>query len=67
MQWTSNDSTQKERDRARLAADIEEFLSRGGRIERVEVIRRPVMGGLPQSNGSRATGNDEVDLDDPED
>lgn len=65
MQWSSNETTQKERDRERLAADLAEFLSRGGHIEHVELLRRPVAGGLPGQNG-RVAVKDEMDLD-PED
>lgn len=67
MQWSSNESTQKERDRERLAADLAEFLSRGGHIEQVELLRRPVTGGLPTGPSGRAAVKDEVDLADPDD
>lgn len=40
MQAADCDQTQKEQEREKLAADVAEFLRKGGRIERLEVQRR---------------------------
>ncbi len=61
MQEVSRDPVEKERERARIAADVEAFLRRGGAIEQV---RTGVMAGQAPITGRAGVPATAAELDD---
>ena len=62
MQDVSRDPVEKERERARIAADVEAFLRRGGVIEQV---RTGAMAGQVPITGRAGSPATVLDPDDP--
>ena len=60
MQEVSRDPVEKERERARIAADVEAFLRRGGAIEQV---RTGFMAGRPPVTGRAGSPATAADAD----